>query len=509
MGMKLLDLYKSIMKTAGLHVTEDNLVSVMLDGVYFPVSVKGQRLALPSQAILARADKSDIMVFHPLNEQVTRGESEVLEKLRKLLMIRFNEVASTVMLKLLNISMSVGEQHMLTPDQSEFLVKVKGVDPKMVKTFEKIIEAMPMDQITRRIITLFLKKTGSVAGKRYKRVGVVNFPLYEDLKKAEDSVYGVKFRVKDKETLIALLEYVFPNIEETGSYNRGSDSDVAANLDALMQSSLAIIQALNSVTETFENVFNKNEDANELFIECDWQDSFMNLGALINEIRLVPMQAGNEGATEEANRVQAQQGMAATATYPIDQQMPTPASAVVVHPGHPGTPSHVVTAQTPAPAPQAQQKSGVAVDAPLEGFLAQRDAERVQRQQLERGWAAVTHQHPAQPQAMQPPYNPATPFMHGQPAPYIPPPAPVHTGRGLDFGSILAGNPGVAYATGGPVYAGGYQQQQPQQQTSRWGSNWNQPQGYGGGYQGGAPVGYGAPQQQQAYGYQGGYQRSL
>lgn len=41
---------------------------------------------------------------------------------------------------------------------------------------------------------------------------------------------------------------------------------------------------------------------------------------------------------------------------------------------------------------------------------------------------------------------------------------PVHTGRGLDFGSVLATNPSVMYATGGPQMP----MMQPQQQTSRY-----------------------------------------
>ena len=201
--MKLLDLYKSMMRTAGLIVTEDNLISAQLTPEsVVPVTLKGKRLALPSQAILARLDKSDIVVFHPLMEQVTRGESEILEKYRKLMMMRLNEVVATQMLKLLTLSASVAEHQHLTPDQSEFLTKVKNVDDKTISTFEKVISSMPADQTAKRIVSLFLKKTGSVAGKRYKRVGVVSFPLFEELKKADHDIYGVKCRVKDKEALV-------------------------------------------------------------------------------------------------------------------------------------------------------------------------------------------------------------------------------------------------------------------------------------------------------------------
>lgn len=531
MAMKLLDVYKSMMQTAGLFVTEDHLVSCHLtDEIVAPVMLKGKRLALPSPAILARPDKSDITVFHPLNESFRPGESEVLEKYRRLLMVRFNEVAGTIGLKLLNISASIADHPSLSPDQAEFLTKVKGVDDKTIEVFEKVLEAMPADQVAKRILTLFLKKTGSVAGKRYKRVGVVSFPLYDELQKKPTvtikppakkgdketkvtvyDIYGVKCREKDRDAILALMEYIFPNIQEVGSYNRGSDSDIAANLDALMQASLAVIQALNSITETFENVFNKNEDASSLLIDCEWHEAFMNLGAMLNEIRMVPMQAGNEGSTEEDNKPQLQgQQQGAPAAFPADRQMPV--SAAVVPASNPHAAPHAVVSAPVAtalvaPAPQTQ-KSGVPTGEPLDSFLAQREAERIQRQQLERGWVAVTHQNQAPVQPPQQPYYPAAPFAAQPQGPIYqaPPVQPVHTRRGLDFGSVLAGNPAMAMATGGPVYGGGYPPA-PMQQTSSFFANWNAPQPQAGYYQQQQPQGYQAPPQ--GYYQPQGYQRMI
>ena len=491
--MKLLDLYKSMMRTAGLIVTEDNLISAQLTPeTVVPVMLKGKRLALPSQAILSRVDKSDIVVFHPLMEQVTRGESDILEKYRKLLMVRDNEVAATQMLKLLTLSASVAEHQHLTPDQSEFLTKVKNVDDKTIATFEKVIAAMPADQTAKRIVSLFLKKTGSVAGKRYKRVGVVSFPLYEELKKAEHDIYGVKCRVKDKEALISLLEYMFPNIQEVGSYNRGSDSDIAANLDALMQATLAIVEALNSVTETFEDVFNRNEDANSLYIDVEWQAAFVNLGAMMNEIRMVPMQTGNEGTSEEGNRPEGVVSGSVGAVYPTSApQAPT------MVPVQPVASPVVVQPAAGAVQPAHETKTAVATGQPLDSFLANREHERAIRQQMEQGWQAVTHQRPAAPA---PAYNPAAAFVpQQQQVAYAPPPAPVHTGRGLDFMSVMMSNPAVAYATGGPMMQGGYPQP-PAPQTSRFFATWNQPQ-----MQMQPQGGYYQPQQQQGYPQQQGY----
>ncbi|SAK59717.1 hypothetical protein AWB81_01884 [Caballeronia arationis] len=465
----LIELYKWLMQTANLVVTSDNLVSGKLMNQTMPVLIKGKRLALPSPEHLANPDKSQIVLFHPLAESITRGESEVLEKFRSMLMVRFNLVAAELMLQLLSIAISTDLHAQLAPDQSEFLSKVKNADDKTYDLFKKVLAAMPSDQTARRIITIFLKKTGSVGGKRHKRVGVVTFPLYQELKKDGNDIYGIKCRVKDKETLIALMEFMFPQIDVEGSYHRGSDSDVAPNLDALMQASLAVIAPLNDLTSTFENQLgDETNPATDLAINCEWERTFDNLGVMLSEIRKVPMQAGNEGSSGEPPVVAQPATTAMPASYPQPTAPVAPAPIVQAAP---------VPVVVPAPVavPSASPVSGARQ--PLDGFLAQREAERAMQQQHQEAWMTATHrqQPPVQPHR-QPVYQQPTVtngYYPQAPAPQQQPPHLVHTGRGLDFNSVLATNPSVVYATGG--YPTPQQQAPMQQQGSRWANQQSQP----------------------------------
>jgi hypothetical protein len=489
----LIDLYKWLMQTANLVVTSDNLVSGKLMKQAMPVLIKGKRLALPTPEHLANPDKSQIVLFHPLAESITRGESEVLEKFRALLMVRFNLVAAELMLQLISIAISTDLHAQLAPDQSEFLSKVKNADDKTYDLFKKVLAAMPSDQTARRIITIFLKKTGSVGGKRHKRVGVVTFPLYQELKKDGNDIYGIKCRVKDKETLVALMEFMFPQIDVEGSYHRGSDSDVAPNLDALMQASLAVIAPLNDLTTTFENQLgDETNPGSDLMINCEWERTFDNLGVMLSEIRKVPMQAGNEGSSGEPPVTTQPAAATVPASYPQPTQSAAPAP--VVH-----------AAPAPAPAPVAAPIAAQPVATtpvnrqPLDGFLAQREVERMMHQQHQQAWMAATHQAPVSPPPHQPVYQQPTVTNGFYPNAAMQPPVPqqqqphiVHTGRGLDFNSVLASNPSVAYATGG--YPAQHQQVPAQPQGSRWAQQQSQPM---------------YPQQpaypQQGYPQQGGY----
>ena len=80
--MKLITLYKALLELGGMSSDRDGLVSGKLPGAKEdprPVTIKGKRLVLPTQKQLTTSDWSDRIVFHPLYENVLRGESQVIE----------------------------------------------------------------------------------------------------------------------------------------------------------------------------------------------------------------------------------------------------------------------------------------------------------------------------------------------------------------------------------------------------------------------------------------------
>lgn len=289
----LLDLYRSILKTADMVVSDDGYVSVVIGDETKPAMVKGKRLVLPTPDHLKNSDWSDRVVFHPLSENILRGESQVLEMFRNVLNIKMNTVIGTLAYQLLTIATSTGEHSKLTPDQSEFLSYVKNADEKTIQILEKLMMAMPANQHQKAFVSIYLKRSGTIAGKRHSRVGVVTFPLYEELTKGTGEVYGVKLRKLDREALIKLLEFMIPGIEKAESHNRGSDSTVAPYLDALMKAVMAVAGPINDIVTLFENQL---EDSATMMFEADWVESFENLAAMVPEINTIPMQAGNDGA---------------------------------------------------------------------------------------------------------------------------------------------------------------------------------------------------------------------
>ena len=293
MAMKLLDLYTSILKTANLTVSDDGYISMEIAGNKAPALIDEKRLVLPTQEHLLNPSK-DKVIFHPLSENILRNESKVFEKFRSAMVMKINYTIGVLAYQLLTIATSVKDQSKLKPDQTEFLTKVKNADEKTLQVLGKLMAAMPANQTQKAFVSIYVKRGGVVEGRKHSRSAIVSFPLYEELTKATTEAYGVKLRVKDKEVLINLLEYMLPNISVKEFYNKGSDSDVAPFLDALMNSVKNIASPLNDIIELFNDVL---EDHESLRFEDEWVETFENLAVMIPEIRKIPMQAGNEGVS--------------------------------------------------------------------------------------------------------------------------------------------------------------------------------------------------------------------
>lgn len=394
--MKLLEIYKAILAAAGLVVTEDNFVSSNVDGKLSPFLVGGKRLTLPTFDHQRNPDKSNMVLFHPLCENTLRGESEVMAAFRAALNANLQYVIGWLSYQLLTINGSVDLHATLTQDQHEFLSKVKQIDENTLKFLEKIMKAMPVGQVGKCFASIFVKRSGEVGGKKYARVGVVSFPLYNELKsttsKESKEVYGVKVtRNRDRDALIALYEYLIPNVEVPGSHNVGSNDLIAPNLDALMRGFMSVAGPLNDVINLF---FDKLHEPEKILFNADWVEAFGDLKELQNEIRSVPMQAGNEGAANKAM------------PEPIAQAAPVPVPQ-------------------PAPAPYMMPMQAVPQMQPVPGFMPQPMGQQYFQQQ------------PMQMAA----------------------PQPVRTAAGVEWGSLVHASPALAQTVNMTLMGQGMMQQ--------------------------------------------------
>lgn len=386
MSTRINDFYTGILKAAGLSVSDDGFVSMIFDDDEKdtrPFVVKGKQIVLPNNKHLSNVNKTDMMIFHPLSENIMRGESSVMEEFRAHLNKHLHFTLSMLTYNLVLIASSTAEHAKLSPDQSEFLSLLKNADEKTVEAYGKILKAMNFGQTQKVFVHLYLKKGAKFGTETFRRGAVVTFPLFNELMRDGESgkqneIFGVKVRAKDKDVFINLMKYIFPDIDTTGSYNKGSNSDTAPFLLALLDSFKSIAGRINDQIDLFSNVL---ENPEKMMIDHSWVDTFNNIETLTKEIRLIPMQVGNEGTTAKTDQPEVQKTI--------------PGSPLTVNP---------TVQQTPVVQQQVMQPS------PL-------------------------------PAVLNTPYQMGTPqTMFGVPNSYQPPTI-ASTSKGLDFDSVLRSNP--------------------------------------------------------------------
>ena len=511
MSNKLLPLYRSVLKAAHLVCDEEGFIKKIQGKKKEPWLIGGKSVVLPTDEHLKSGSDATV-VFHPLFEYLTRGESEVVMEYRRTVTERLHLSFLALATQLLTIAGSQQKHAQLTPEQSEFLSFVPEADAKMLENFEALSNAMPLGQNQKSFVSMYLKRGGSLEGKTAHRMAVVTFPLYKQLvedgekreaemaarksrPKAKDGAkaeklepvpnetYGVSLRQVDREAFIKLFEYMLPNLQTPDSYSAISNSNIAPSMDALMHAVQNLAAPLNDLVERFKNQLSEPAQI-ILRVEDGWVPDFVNLAPLQVEIRMIPMQAGNDGATvagADPKAVEAEARGNPEAPKPV-VGTPPPMTQV------PGTP---YVAEAPAAAEATDEV------APSGFRLPPKRPQVVQPPRPTYSGVAPAPQAPTQYPPYQAPggYPPPYPDPRQQ-QPYIPPhhqpPAPQQHqgggGHGVDFHQLLRTQPGLAAAVGpmpgSPVqYA--QQQDQPSWATGSYGTQRSQyvdprQQAYGG-----------------------------
>ena len=290
----LIDLYKSILSSAGLVTDSQGFVSSLLPGsdTPKPFSVEAKRLVLPIPEQLKQTDWSNRIGFHPGLQNLTGGESRVMEKFRD----RMNGYADFMFGMLLSDIAQLGvseDLHKdLTPEQARYLGPFSEADAKFVKLITDLVATKRVTKKNFEFIRFSVIKGRVWQGQKRSRVAVMHFPLYESLPKENKptTILGHKLRIVDVKMLRAMYEFLFPGIQEPGFYEVGSDSKIAPSLESLMTLYAKYIDSQNTAVSILEPVI---KTSNALLIVNDWRDDIADFSKYLPEIRNIPLLEGN------------------------------------------------------------------------------------------------------------------------------------------------------------------------------------------------------------------------
>lgn len=400
--------------TLRFHLDEKNSSVVKVDGL---------PLVMPIPERLRGTGLKGVVAFHPLSENIIRGESPVLRKLRTAVISKITNSLSLLMLSMAEIAADLDYQQRLKASESDFLRALPNADAKLANTLGKIIDNIEAEG-NNRLVRIFFKRGGMWKGDKYARVAVVSFPLVEAAHEDSKELFGVKLRVADKTQIQALLEYLLPNsLSPSDTYDYGSSSKSAPYFDSLVGAYVNLANAINKHAKKLK----KHLDVyDSIYIDTSWYDEMANIDKMALEIPPLPFNEGDVGIEEKhkqdvanAAEVVAETHVAGRPTVNLAGKFATALENDVVPVSQPQVPSAPVTTQptTPgysAPAPQtaapyAPQPAGgystpapAAQTVPSGGTLKWNDVQAANRpqQQQQQGYG-----QPQQQQGYYPPQN--------------------------------------------------------------------------------------------------------
>ncbi|MNO19200.1 hypothetical protein D3C76_89280 [compost metagenome] len=270
-------------------------------GQYSPFTIGGKRVVLPTSEHMRSDDSDSIIIFHPLSENITRSESDMIKSMRDQIMYRLTLVAVDLIDNLGRVAATDSLHAKLDKESAKFLKLLPGMDENTYKFLKKIIMRVGPEP-EKRLVSISLRKGKNADG--VLRSARFKFPVMEQLLTNDHEVLGVKYPSKKvRANLIALFEFVLGNEEQRAAYDYGSKNMTAPYFDALMMGFHGVATHLNDITRRHRKLLGKAVDhegatlthdlADDLLFDLTWEEGMSELAALR---RTVPPQEGNEGA---------------------------------------------------------------------------------------------------------------------------------------------------------------------------------------------------------------------
>lgn len=299
--MKLLQLYEALLQTAGFTVSEDGAVSTVLTGKEEPTLISGKRLVIPTRQQQMVGDFSNRVMFHPMAENIMKGETTAMSRFRTALNMRINLTVAALLGQLAHIASSTELQAKLDHSQTHCITGVDKSDDKTELNIVKLISNMDIADASTNFVRLSIKRSAVLNGNKHIRGCIVDFPLLNELKVALESgkytVQHTKLRKQDVVNAIALLEAILPRANETDedAYSVGVNTTTAPTVEALMLSVYKLVKDLNKVVSLF---FEKGTDEyNAFHFRTDWYKHIKNASDYAVEIRTIPSVTNEDDLT--------------------------------------------------------------------------------------------------------------------------------------------------------------------------------------------------------------------
>ncbi len=255
-----------------------------------PFTVNGKRVLLPTAHNL-RTNVKDTLIYHPLSENITRSESDMIKALRDTVMYELTMRSAMLLTELARVAATPSEHKRLDPSSSKYLKDLPDMDEKTYLFLKEKLLMRVGAEPEKRLVSITLRKGDQRDG--VLRRCMFKFPVLEALLSNEPTILGVKYpSQKARNTLRVLFQLVLGDEEVRAGYDYGSKNLTAPYFHALLSGFANMAQHLNGVIKKHKKLLG-SEQVEDLTFDLSWLEALDDLPELR---KTVPPQEGNEGA---------------------------------------------------------------------------------------------------------------------------------------------------------------------------------------------------------------------
>lgn len=295
------ELYVPVLKS--LYITEkDGVLVRKFLGTERQVTADKREIVLPHQHLLTNFDNDHQIAFHPLSENVARGESTIQSYLKLLVTLHASSALLTLSSALATIASDKALQEDLNSEQIEILKVLPRADTKFRNILDNSLGKVDMKTI--RLVNIYTRRNGKLNDSNYIRVTHVSFPLLDELRDPEKSaVWSAKeVRKRDLEDLPKLFDYILPGWNEPDFYSASSDNMHAPSFQSLMMAYAKIMTPIVSICKKFRSVFDRVPDFEHFSDMITSFDYVENLKLLDRYVNVIPPLDGNIGTVDSKDK---------------------------------------------------------------------------------------------------------------------------------------------------------------------------------------------------------------
>ena len=305
MSKTLLEFYKDVITSLGLHTTEDGYIYAGTPENKQLISDHGKFMVIPTKAhidtLFTQTEDGKIEVskilYNPLREDTLKGNSVSFNKTKKFIETRLSHSLYVAGEMLLTLAHNPDLQKKSTFEINKFLSSMNAanntgikelVDEKSITNWAVIYKKIVNSD--NNMVTVFSKKRGQYDGVIYNRTTVLGCNLYTELldATANTPVYDVKLRNKELTILKLMLEFLLPGIEEKpNTIVVGSNDPDAPAFTSLLTLYVRIANRLNKVIKDLKKVSEELYDNGYMDIKVT-EDEISTASIYKSEVILIP-----------------------------------------------------------------------------------------------------------------------------------------------------------------------------------------------------------------------------